>query len=466
MNKNEFQKLLNQKHENRNPYHNAKPTTSFSKKPLFIGAPLVMATLAASVALAFTFRAPGTNQNTSQFSLNSPQKAFNSKNLPTLSPTFIDGVNQFAYNFTKQVYDEKGNGIYSPLSMVAAFSMLKDGAKGNSNKQLDDLFHQGVNKEQMKNMLLYNAKNVDDEYEKYYLDIAQSIFLDSGFKERVYQDYLDILTDYYFAEGYSGSLSSSAMHQVLADWINQKTNNFLDKKAEDFEDLAGVMWLVNTVYLRTSWSKRDSFEYGKRNYNNVDGSISSVDYFCVNEAGVLYDGEKYDLIKASLKGGMSLNILLPEAKEDPSSIFLDEESFQNLIALGKKGLPSLTGEFTNLMGYELKLIMPKFHAHEGYNLVKIFPGLGVSDIFDPKKADLSGIAQYNPGEELYVGTALHEAGIDVSVTGIEAAAYTIIAIDEASSAQEWVTEIIDRPFLYSITDSNGLPLFIGNVNQL
>ena len=64
----------------------------------------------------------------------------------------------------------------------------------------------------------------------------------------------------------------------------------------------------------------------------------------------------------------------------------------------------------------------------------------------------------------YVSKAIHEAGIKVDNKGVEAAAYTIIEV--ARSSMPGAVMTLDHPFAYSITDSSGLPLFVGVVNKL
>ena len=109
---------------------------------------------------------------------------------------------------------------------------------------------------------------------------------------------------------------------------------------------------------------------------------------------------------------------------------------------------------------EVTYIVPKFEDRQKYDLVEILPSLGVDDIFIPNIADLS---QMGAGG-CFVGKAIHEAGIKVDNKGVEAAAYTIIEVDKAMPTG--ITMYLDHPFAYSISESNGLPLFVGVVNKL
>ena len=71
--------------------------------------------------------------------------------------------------------------------------------------------------------------------------------------------------------------------------------------------------------------------------------------------------------------------------------------------------------------------MPKFKMETEYDLIPHLKNLGMTDVFDPKKADLSGIANILL-ENLFVAKALQKAYVDVNEKGTEAAAVTAIIV--------------------------------------
>lgn len=50
---------------------------------------------------------------------------------------------------------------------------------------------------------------------------------------------------------------------------------------------------------------------------------------------------------------------------------------------------------------------------------------------------------------------------------MEAAAYTVFSLSATSAGEmpEELDFVLDRPFLFAITSDDGLPLFVGVVNQ-
>ena len=69
-------------------------------------------------------------------------------------------------------------------------------------------------------------------------------------------------------------------------------------------------------------------------------------------------------------------------------------------------------------------------------------------------------------DEIFVSQVEHAARVKIDEEGCEAAAYTVmIACGSAMPPREEVEFTVDRPFLFVITGRDGLPLFIGVVNQ-
>ena len=92
--------------------------------------------------------------------------------------------------------------------------------------------------------------------------------------------------------------------------------------------------------------------------------------------------------------------------------------------------------------------------------------LGLTDAFDPKCSDFTPLTREL--EELFVSRVQHAARVKIDEEGCEAAAYTVILVAEAAFEEpepEVIEFILDRPFLFVITNAGGLPLCVGVVNR-
>ena len=104
------------------------------------------------------------------------------------------------------------------------------------------------------------------------------------------------------------------------------------------------------------------------------------------------------------------------------------------------------------------------------DLVKDLKSLGVENIFDINKSDLSGIVE---GEKHYIDPAIHKANIEFSNDGIKAAAATAFGgMGSSSGGFNYLFEVpveeidltFDKPYMYIIRDkATGEVWFAGTV---
>lgn len=107
-----------------------------------------------------------------------------------------------------------------------------------------------------------------------------------------------------------------------------------------------------------------------------------------------------------------------------------------------------------------QLSMPKFKIdYTAGDLVTILGDMGLTDIFDPKKADLS---EMTPAyKNLYASDLRHKSSIDVDENGVEGAAASSVT---ASVRMMPRPVPVDRPFTFIIRDDiKGATLFVGKV---
>ena len=95
--------------------------------------------------------------------------------------------------------------------------------------------------------------------------------------------------------------------------------------------------------------------------------------------------------------------------------------------------------------------------------------MGIRTVFDPDKADLTGMARSKQGDNLYVSDIIHKTHIDLNENGTDAAAATAIIIDKNTSVFEpEIKEVcLDRPFIFAIMDdATSTPIFMGTVMSI
>ena len=399
--------------------------------------------------------------------LNEPQKAFN-QGSGALGQSYIDSIKGFANDFFSLAagHKEKENDniIFSPLSLASCFALAYEGANGETKEELSHAFHIDETsysyKEETRKMLLETS--VDKRNEKdgrsAFSNVSEAFFVDESFKSYLMQEYIDILTSYYYAEAFSGNLGDEGMHALLADYINGKTNDFFNLSKEDFKDLGGVLWLVNTVYLKANWNI-DFYQGGHKPFHSLNGEvIGGTPFISSSYITDVYEWEDAYSFSIPLYGSYSMNVFYPKEEADQEKM--------------TSYLPRLLScsDYASVSELLLNLTLPLFKATNSFDLVKdgYLSGLGVHRATDIGTADFSKMGTSFPNEGLYIASASHDAGIEVSKEGIEAAAYTIIQMSGESGREIDIINItLDHPFLYSIVNAkDGLPMFVGQLSSI
>lgn len=124
------------------------------------------------------------------------------------------------------------------------------------------------------------------------------------------------------------------------------------------------------------------------------------------------------------------------------------------------------GVITEITGY-----IPMFKYNYKLDLIKDLEKLGIEDIFDSSKADLSNLTK----SKSYINDATHQATIEFSNDGIKAAAVTTLGGKGAMDCGfdykyevpvEKIDLTFDKPFMYIIRDkSTNEAWFIGSVYE-
>ena len=97
-------------------------------------------------------------------------------------------------------------------------------------------------------------------------------------------------------------------------------------------------------------------------------------------------------------------------------------------------------------------------------LIGDLQALGVSAVFQTESADFSPVTDEHG---LSVSRIIHGVRVKIDEEKVEAAAYTSVTAPTAALPQE-LEEIdftLDRPFLFTITGFDNMPLFTGIVNR-
>jgi serpin B len=231
-------------------------------------------------------------------------------------------------------------------------------------------------------------------------------------------------------------------------WVVEQTRGRIDRLFDSLPAGASLV-LANAVYLRATWLRQFNPAMTVSGaFRRVGGSPVEGQLMRQIVDGVRY-AETADWQRVTLPyagGVLAMRVVVPRAVVD---------DVRALAAL----LPAAARAETGDPSGWVDLTLPRWESHVDLSLVRPLAALGMTDVFDARAADLSGIA---PG--LSVSDAIHRATITVDEEGTEAAAVTGVAMRLSMRAGEPVEMRVDRPFVWAIVhEPTGTPMFLGHV---
>ncbi|KAM5218132.1 serpin B12 isoform 1-T2 [Hipposideros larvatus] len=406
--------------------------------------------------------------------------------------SLIAANTKFCLDLFQEISKKDGhkNIFFCPLSLSAALGMVHLGARGDSARQIDQVLHfsefsQNKNEEPDPCLKYKQQKVLDDSSPggqkgttepltlqvessnddvgflscyfgqllskldtikaDYTLSIANRLYGEQEFP--ICQEYLDGVIQFYHTtvESVDFQNDTEKSRQEINFWVeSQSQGKIKELVSKGTINNATVLVLVNAVYFKAKWEK-----YFERE-NTVDAPFSLNE----NEKKTVKMMNQEGLFRIGFIEELKAQILeIPYTTEKLSMlVLLPSRSADNL-----KGLEELERNVTyeKIVAWSSSEIMsektvaisfPQFTLEDSYDLVPILQDMGITDIFDAKKADLTGIS---PNPNLHLSKVVHKTFVEVDENGTQAVGASG-AVGTVVSAPSRETFNADHPFLFYI----------------
>lgn len=364
-----------------------------------------------------------------------------------MDETMRKAYETFAYQMFKSTA-KNGTCMISPFSIYTAIAMLANGADGNTLAQIDKLL--GL-KDDERNAYLaaWIADLTGKQSEAVKFTNADSIWIRSDAEKYVPTVFLKTCAQYYKAAVFSAAMGDETVQDVN-NWVSQNTMGMIKELVKELSPDT-VMILLNAIALDAKWASPFVEALIQENYDftKADGTKTKVDMmFDDMTYGYLENEYATGFIKAYEGGEFSYMALLPK----------EGVSIDALIDSLQPGV--LRNLYTHAESGDITIGLPKYTSDYQVQLKEVLKSLGMTDAFDQNQANLSRLFD---GLPTFVSKVIHKTYISVDDKGTKAAAVTGIFVDEATAVMpgDPYRVILDRPFVYVIVDSEGLPIFMG-----
>ncbi len=344
------------------------------------------------------------------------------------------------------------NPVCSPVNIYMALAMLAETADGETREELlDFLGAQSIEELRKLAGYIWNGHYWDDGVTTSIL--GSSLWLDELYKYN--PQCAEALAQYYYASSFIGDLGTDEMNKALQTWLNEQTGGLLEEQANALElDPLTVFALASTIYYKVGWSSEFSENRNtEQTFYGKEHEVTATFMNTTNVGDAYFWGDSYGAVNLHLEDGSKMWLILPNEDVDTNTVLQSEDLWNMLYT-----------QYENQKKMKINLSVPKFKVDASMELKDLLGSLGLSTTMG-KNANFSALI---PDHQLEVGSVAHAATVEIDEEGIAAAAFTVIADRDTGTVitEEEIDFVLDRPFIFIIESSDGLPLFAGVVNQL
>lgn len=354
------------------------------------------------------------------------------------------------------------NRVFSPINIYIALGMMAETSEGNTRKQILDLLGiETIEALRIQIKGLWNSVYTDDKIKSI---LASSIWLrdDMDYKKET----LDSLARNYYASSFSGKMGSEEYSEAFRNWMNAQTDGILKEQVSGLElNQDVVMALATTVCFSAKWVDEFKKENTKSETFHASSGDIQCDFMHRSDSGAYFWGDSFGAIVKWFDGAFGgyngyMSYILPDEGVSVYDLLQDEQVMQFI----DQGLGY--GQSKQAV---LNMSIPKFDISSKQDLIEDLQKLGITDAFDAAKADFSPVsdsAEDVSDGNIYINKVEHGVRVIEDEEGVKAAAYTVEEYAGASMPpEEKVDFVLDRPFIFVISYGNGIPMFIGIVEN-
>ncbi|MEK6979060.1 MAG: serpin family protein [Candidatus Micrarchaeota archaeon] len=364
----------------------------------------------------------------------------------------VGASNDFAFRLYSQLKGTSGNVFFSPLSLVTAWAMVREGARGKTASEIDQVLGLPAVDAERRQAFAVLCNSMSGAASKpYELMMANALWA----KFPALQEFNRIIS-----EVYRGEVGALDVARINA-WVRQHTNDKIPEivSPDMIDDLTRFI-LTNAVYFRGTWVYT---------FPVKDTTVETFN---------LEQGRTIKIRMMHLKGAFSY--IEPRESALPGLQILElpyngNELSMLLLLPRTGGLAELEGAVStqNLFEWCSRLnpmflkngsvSLPRFNVEASYELIAALKSIGLSAPFVFSK-DFAGMD--SGAEHLRVGNVLHRAFVEVNEQGTEAAAATAIVMPTLGARPKPFTFDANHPFMFAIRDTqSGAILFLGRVSN-
>jgi serpin B len=374
-----------------------------------------------------------------------------------------------------------GNLVFSPSSIAIALRLVLLGARGETAAQIAAALHLGRPDQAGPEQRAVSALLGDLAAGDLTLRAPSTVWVQSGLPlEPGFTAAADAAASVALRDADFRRDAEQARQEINQVIAEQTAGRISDLLGPGVLDASTSLVLASAVYLKAAWAHRFPAGATQGAPFHPDSGIQVTVPTMRLEARLRYvRGDGFQAVGLPYAGSrLGLLIVLPDGPPGTSPPGTSPPGADSpggdspgggQPGGGQPGIGPDSGGLGRLLARlaprQVSLALPRFRVTSGFALRPLLAALGMPLAFSPE-ADFSGITT---AQRLRIDQVAHKAYIDVNEEGTEAAAATAVIMKASArfmNTEPPVEVIVDRPFLFAITDmESGLPLFLGRVTD-
>jgi serpin B len=353
---------------------------------------------------------------------------------------------------TRQAAKTGGNVVVSPVSLSAALAMTLNGARGNTAAQMRQALRLESLDPQLANQAWADLIADSNATRRAQVRIADSLWLRNGMP--FLPGFTRADSDYFAAETRNLPADLTQAPAAINDWISGKTGGRIKDLISKVPDTTALV-LVNTVYAKVGWDCFDKKLTAPGPFTLGNGTTVQAPMMHGSADAEIALTNEYTAVPVQTHGELTFWVIVPKGIQTPEKV---------AALLSQRGLGSLSQHMTYAIA---DLTVPRFRIeYTSQTLTDDLKAMGMPMAFSPATADFSGMTDPAKTGPLYIGNVLQKAMIDVSETGVEAAAASAVMMANGMPPSKHIAVTADRPFLFVLAgEYTEAPLFMALVRD-
>jgi len=362
----------------------------------------------------------------------------------TATTTDLSSTTDFGLSLFKTLfpYQENRNLFFSPYSIWSALTLAYFGSRGETEAQLRQALGVGSKQETLAKWRalenLYSGRQAATQYE---FNMANRAYFDTTVP------LTPCMTDTLNSELRVVDMARSV--EVAGDingWVSNTTKGRITEVVSPGDLSNSNMVLANAAFFRGTWLHQfKKAKTEKKIFYSSRSDLTMVNM--MTQTGNFKTGVSEELgaqvLELPYNGEqLSMVILLPP-------FITGDQGFDAMV--DRLNASTLHQALGNLWSTKVEVSIPKFKIQEsvGNKLITALKTMGVNDLFDRSKANLT---EFSADGGLSVGKAVHKAFVEVSEEGTEAAAATVLIGFRMARPVGPTKFDCKHPFLFMIYD--------------